>query len=93
MPDALGLLTVLVIGLVAGWLAHLIMGFGTLVRDLISGLLGAFVGSLIVTGFGVPMPFGSPLVNDLVISVIGAVVVIVVSRLLTWRSRSSVDAL
>jgi uncharacterized membrane protein YeaQ/YmgE (transglycosylase-associated protein family) len=93
MPDAQNLIAILVIGLVAGWLAHLIMGFGTLGRDLVSGLLGAVVGSLIIIGFGVPLPFESPTVNDIVISTIGAVVVIVISRVLTWRSRDKVDAL
>ena len=93
MLDLTNLFVILVIGLVAGWLAHLIMGFGTPVRDLVSGLLGSVVGSAIVEGFGVPLPFGSTLVNDIVASTIGAVVVVVVSRVLVWRSRDSVDAL
>ena len=93
MLDFTNIIAVLLIGLVAGWLAHLIMGFGTPLRDLVSGLLGAIVGSILIYGFAVPLPFPSPLVNDLVSSTIGAVVVIVISRLLTWRSRRTLDAL
>lgn len=74
------LIATLVIGLVAGWLASLIMGGGGLVRDLITGLIGAFVGSFIIHGFGVSLPIHNPLVADVVISTIGAVVVVAVAR-------------
>ena len=93
MPDLQSILAIVVIGLIAGWLAHLIMGAGTPVRDLVTGLLGAVVGSLLVHGFGVPLPFTNPFFADLVISVIGAVVVITLARLIAWRSRSKLDAL
>ena len=87
------LVSVLVIGLVAGWLAHLFTGGGNLTRDLVTGLLGAVVGSLLVHGFGVPLPFTNPLFADIVVSTIGAVAVIVVVRTLAWRSRATTDVL
>lgn len=80
MPEPQGLIAILVIGLVAGWLASLIMGGGGLIRDLVTGLLGALVGGFIVHGFGVPLPIHNPLLADIVIATIGAVVVIAVAR-------------
>ena len=74
------LIATLVIGLVAGWLASLIMGGGGLIRDLITGLIGAFVGGFIIHGFGVTLPIHNPLVADIVISTIGAVIVVAVAR-------------
>lgn len=82
MPEPQGLIAILVIGLVAGWLASLIMGGGGLVRDLVTGLVGALVGGFIVHGFGVPLPIHNPLLADIVIATIGAVVVIAVARTL-----------
>ena len=82
MPEPQSLLLILAIGLIAGWLAHLIMGGGGLIRDLITGLIGAVVGGFIVHGFGVPLPISNPLIADIVISTIGAVVVIAVARVI-----------
>lgn len=93
MLDLQTILATLVIGLIAGWVAHLIMGAGTPLRDLVTGLLGAVVGSLLVHGFGVPLPFNSPFFSDVVISIIGAVVVITIARLIAWRSRAKLDVL
>ena len=47
------LVAILAIGLIAGWLASLIVGGGGLLRDLITGLIGAFVGAFILRAFGV----------------------------------------
>ncbi len=74
------LIATLFIGLVAGWLASLIMGGGGLLRDLVTGLIGAFVGSLIIHGFGVSLPIHNALLADIVISTIGAVVVVAIAR-------------
>ena len=80
MPEPMSLIAILAIGLIAGWLASLIMGGGGLIRDLVTGLIGAVVGGIIVHGFGVPLPIHNPLLADVVISTIGAVVVIAVAR-------------
>ena len=80
----------IVIGLIAGWLAGMIMhgGYG-LIGDLILGILGAIVGGWLtglilgrdmVTGFNI---------ETLVVAVIGAVVLIAISRLFTGsRARA-----
>jgi uncharacterized membrane protein YeaQ/YmgE (transglycosylase-associated protein family) len=48
-----GILAWIVVGLIAGWLTGLVMrggGYG-LIRDIILGLIGAFIGGLIFSAF------------------------------------------
>ncbi len=72
-----------IIGLIAGWLSGLLLGGGGLIRDLIVGVIGAFVGGyLIHQVFHYEIQIGSPLVNQIVIATIGAIVVTVAARLL-----------
>ena len=55
------IIVVIVVGLIAGWLAGLIMrgtGFGT-VADLCIGLVGAFIGSWLLPQLGTPFGMGS----------------------------------
>ena len=77
----------IIVGLVAGWLAGQIMkgsGYG-LLGDLILGLVGAVVGGWL---FGLVTPAAEPsgLLGSIVIATIGAIVLIVVARLLGGRS-------
>jgi uncharacterized membrane protein YeaQ/YmgE (transglycosylase-associated protein family) len=74
------LIVMIVIGLVAGWLASLVMGGGGLVRYLITGLIGAVVGSLLLGALGVNLGIGNPLVSQIIVATIGAIVVIAIAR-------------
>ena len=74
------IIVVIAIGLIAGWLASLIVGGGGLVRDLVTGLIGSFVGAFILHAFGVTLPIASPLLADIVMSTLGAVIVVVLAR-------------
>ena len=65
----------LLIGLVAGWLAAWIVGGGGLVRYLISGVLGAFVGGYLLNALGLNLGINNPLLNQVATSTIGAVAV------------------
>lgn len=76
------IIVILVVGLIAGWLASLIVGGGGLIRDLVTGLVGSIVGAFILHAFGVVLPIQSPLVADVVMSTIGAVVVVVLARII-----------
>jgi uncharacterized membrane protein YeaQ/YmgE (transglycosylase-associated protein family) len=77
----------IVLGLVAGWLAGMIMrggGYG-IIGDIVLGVIGALIGGWItglVTGQDVTLGFNLP---SLLIAVLGAVVLIGISRLLTGR--------
>jgi uncharacterized membrane protein YeaQ/YmgE (transglycosylase-associated protein family) len=85
------LLTILLVGLVAGWLAGQIVqgtGFG-LVGDLIIGVVGAFIGDWLLPQLGLYV--GSGLVSAIMDATIGAVVLLLIMRLIRggngWRAR------
>jgi uncharacterized membrane protein YeaQ/YmgE (transglycosylase-associated protein family) len=71
---------VILVGLIAGWLAGKIMkgsGYGTL-GDIMLGILGGIVGSWIVRFFGFA-PVGG-LITSIITATLGAVVLIAVVR-------------
>lgn len=71
------------IGVVAGWLASLIVGGvkGGLVGMLIAGIVGSFVGGFILKSLNVRIGVGNAIVDNIIQSAIGAIVVILVARL------------
>lgn len=72
-----------IIGLIAGWLSGLLLGGGGLIRDLIVGVIGAFVGGYLVHQvLRVNIGVGSPFVDQIIIATIGAIVVTVAARIL-----------
>ncbi len=74
----------LVIGAVAGFLAGLIMqggGFG-LLGNIIVGILGAVVAANIFPRLGIAIPINDPLISQVVVSTIGAVVLLFVIGLI-----------
>ena len=79
--DTRSLLIFLAIGLVAGFLASFIVGGGGMVRYLITGVIGAFVGGFLFQALGINIG-GSPLVNQIVTSTAGAIVVVLLARLI-----------
>ncbi len=85
--DPGGIIAWLIVGLIAGWLAGLVMqggGFG-LVGDMIVGLIGAVLGGLL---FG-QLVTGSPnFVGSILVAFIGACLLIAVVRFVT-RGRTN----
>ena len=82
-----GILVILFVGLVAGWLAGKIVrgtGFG-LIGDLIVGIAGALVASLLFPRLGIHL--GTGLVSEIIYSAIGAVVLLLIVRLLRTGGR------
>jgi uncharacterized membrane protein YeaQ/YmgE (transglycosylase-associated protein family) len=76
-----GLLVILFVGLVAGWLAGQIVrgtGFG-IVGDLIVGILGAFIGSWLLPQLGIHL--GTGVISAIVNATIGAILLLIVVRL------------
>lgn len=71
-------------GLVAGWLASLLLGGGGLIRDIFVGIIGAFVGgSLVQAGLlRVPFLLESPWAHQILISTIGAILVLILARII-----------
>src|SRR5262249_53509397 len=72
-----------VIGIVAGWLAGLVVGGdGGILRDLITGIIGAFVGGLIFSSAGWKLNLGNPWIEQIVVAAIGAIVVVILARII-----------
>jgi uncharacterized membrane protein YeaQ/YmgE (transglycosylase-associated protein family) len=80
--DTRSLLIFLVIGLVAGFLASLIVGGGGLLTYLVSGVIGAFVGGWLFSALKINLRIGSPIVSQIITSTVGAIIVLVVARLI-----------
>ena len=72
----------LVNGIIAGWLASLLLGGGGLLRNAFVGILGAIIGgSMVQNGLlNLPFDFGA-WGNQIAISTIGALIVIIVARI------------
>lgn len=76
------LLVILMVGIVAGWLAGQIMqgtGFG-LIGDLLVGLIGAFIGDWLLPRLGIHL--GAGMVSLILNAFIGAVVLLLILRLI-----------
>jgi uncharacterized membrane protein YeaQ/YmgE (transglycosylase-associated protein family) len=80
-----GIIVILFVGLVAGWLAGKIVrgtGFG-IIGDILVGIAGALVSSLLFPYIGIHI--GTGLVSEIIYSAIGAIVLLLVVRLLRGR--------
>ena len=77
------LLVIVIVGIVAGWLAGRVMeggGFG-LIGDLLVGLIGAFIGDWLLPQLGIHLGVG--IVALIINAFIGAVVLLLILRLVT----------
>lgn len=78
----MNLLLLIVLGGLAGWIASALMGSGGgLVWNIVMGIIGAFVGGLIMNALGQPGVTGFNLYS-IVVAVIGAAIAIYIGRLL-----------
>jgi uncharacterized membrane protein YeaQ/YmgE (transglycosylase-associated protein family) len=81
--NAQQLITWLVVGLIAGWLASLVVGGpANILGYLIAGLIGGVVGSWLFNALGWNLNLGSPLIDSIVTSAIGAIVVVLLAKLI-----------
>lgn len=81
--DMQRLITMAVIGVVAGWLGSLVVGGvkGGLIGLLVAGLIGSVVGGWLLGSLGVRLT-GNAMVDSIIQGAIGAIIVIVLARLL-----------
>jgi uncharacterized membrane protein YeaQ/YmgE (transglycosylase-associated protein family) len=81
------LLVILFVGLVAGWLAGKIVrgtGFG-IIGDIVVGIAGAFIASWIFPRLG--FHIGGGIVAEIIYSAIGAIILLLVVRLVRTGGR------
>ena len=77
----MSMLWFLVVGLVAGWLAGVLVkggGFGV-IGDLVVGVIGAFLGGWLLSALGASA--GGGLLGSIIVATVGAVVLLFIVRL------------
>jgi uncharacterized membrane protein YeaQ/YmgE (transglycosylase-associated protein family) len=82
-----GIISWLVVGLIAGWLAGLMMkgsGYG-IVGDIIVGLIGAFLGGLIMSFF---VEGAAGFGGSILVALVGACVLIFLVRAISGRQAA-----
>ena len=84
----MGILSWIVVGLIAGWLAGLVVkggGFGC-VGDIIVGVVGGLLGGWLASSF---FHMGDPIsginIESIMVAFVGAVLLIIILRLLSGR--------
>ena len=83
-----GIIAWLVVGLIAGFLASVVMrggGYG-IIGDIIVGIIGAFIGGLLANLLFPSATFG--LVGSIVVAFIGAVILIAILRVVGRGRRT-----
>ena len=80
--DTQALIATALVGLVAGWLASVVVGGSGLVQYLLSGIIGSFVGGYALAAAGLDLGIKNPLLNRVVTATIGAIIVIIIARLI-----------
>jgi uncharacterized membrane protein YeaQ/YmgE (transglycosylase-associated protein family) len=80
--NATDILWLILIGLIAGWLAGTLVkggGFGV-IGDIVVGILGALLGGLLFRQLGISS--GGGLLGSILVATVGAIVLIVILRLI-----------
>ena len=72
----------LVIGFIAGWLASLVVGGGGVLRYIITGIIGAFVGAFVLSALGIKLRLGSTIAEQIVTAAVGAIIVVILARII-----------
>ena len=84
----MGLISWIIVGLIAGWLAGMVMkgsGFGV-IGDIILGIIGALLGGFIAsTLFNIPNAVNGINPTSILTAVVGAIVVVAIIRFLPRR--------
>ncbi len=85
----MGVISWIVVGLIAGWLAGTIMrgrGYGIL-GDIIVGILGALIGGFLAGAlFNIPDAMNGINITSILIALVGAIILIAIVRMLPGRS-------
>jgi uncharacterized membrane protein YeaQ/YmgE (transglycosylase-associated protein family) len=81
------LLVILVVGLIAGWLAgHFVRGTGFgIIADICIGIIGALIASWLFPSLGIHL--GTGMVARIIAATIGAIILLLILRLVRGRGR------
>jgi len=74
----------IVIGLIAGFVASIIVGGGGgIIGWLIAGLIGSVVGGFLARQLNIKLNTGNAFLDQVIIAIIGAIIVIIIARIIT----------
>jgi uncharacterized membrane protein YeaQ/YmgE (transglycosylase-associated protein family) len=74
----------IIVGLIAGFVASLIVGgAGSLIGWLIAGLIGSVVGGFLARQLNIKLNLGNPFLEQVIIAIIGAIVVLIIAQIIT----------
>ena len=80
--DTRAILIFLGIGLVAGFLAFLILpGSGNIIAMLLAGVIGSFVGGYVFSALKIRLNI-NPVATQIITSTVGAIIVVLIARLI-----------
>lgn len=80
--DMQALIVMALIGIAAGFLASVVVGGGGILRYLITGVIGAFVGGYVLKAAGLNLGIRNELASQIVTATIGAIIVVLLARIL-----------
>lgn len=74
----------IIIGLIAGFVASLILGGGGgIIGWLVAGLIGSVVGGFLSRQFNIRPKFGNAFLEQVLVAIVGAIIVIIIARIIT----------
>jgi uncharacterized membrane protein YeaQ/YmgE (transglycosylase-associated protein family) len=73
-----------IIGLIAGWLASVVVGGGGgLVGYIIAGLIGSVVGGFLAQQLKIKLNLGNAFLEQVIVAFVGAVIVLIIANIIT----------
>jgi uncharacterized membrane protein YeaQ/YmgE (transglycosylase-associated protein family) len=72
-----------IIGLIAGWLASLVVGGGGgLIGYIIAGLIGSVVGGFLAQQMKIKLNLGNAFLEQVIVAFVGAIIVLIIARII-----------
>jgi uncharacterized membrane protein YeaQ/YmgE (transglycosylase-associated protein family) len=82
--DAKSIVVLIIIGLIAGWLASIVVGGGGgLIGYIIAGLIGSVVGGFLANLLNIKLNIGNAFVEQIIVAFLGAIVVLIIAQIIT----------
>jgi uncharacterized membrane protein YeaQ/YmgE (transglycosylase-associated protein family) len=73
-----------IIGLIAGWLASIVVGSGDgLIGYVIAGLIGSVVGGFLAQQLKINLRLGNAFLEQVIIAFVGAIIVLIIANIIT----------
>jgi uncharacterized membrane protein YeaQ/YmgE (transglycosylase-associated protein family) len=73
-----------IIGLIAGWLASIVVGSGGgLIGYVIAGLIGSVVGGFLAQQLKINLRLGNAFLEQVIIAFVGAIIVLIIANIIT----------